>query len=119
MPWVGALATGLGATGCGAGVVGVGTILVIVPFTSFFCLLDDVGIRGGDVSASRYRLSTTAQVAPQIRPEMLLAKSEQEYARPLLTPAEVNQLSQGDGVLLVGGLLTCRAARSTTPSIVV
>ena len=33
------------------------------------------------------------------------SESEQEYARPLLTPAEVNQLSQDDGILLVGGLL--------------
>jgi type IV secretion system protein VirD4 len=41
------------------------------------------------------------------------SESEQEYARPLLTPAEVNQLPQDDGVLLVGGLLPyrCRKVR--------
>ena len=39
------------------------------------------------------------------------SESEQEYARPLLTPAEVNQLSQDDGVLLVGGLLPYRARK--------
>jgi type IV secretion system protein VirD4 len=38
-------------------------------------------------------------------------ESEQEYARPLLTPAEVNQLSQDDGVLFVGGLLPYRAKK--------
>jgi type IV secretion system protein VirD4 len=38
-------------------------------------------------------------------------ESEQEYARPLLTPAEVNQLSQDDGILLVGGLLPYRARK--------
>jgi len=31
-------------------------------------------------------------------------ESEQEFGRPLLTPAEVNQLSPDDGILLVGGL---------------
>jgi type IV secretion system protein VirD4 len=39
------------------------------------------------------------------------SESEQEYARPLLTPAEVNQLSQDDGILLVGGLLPYRARK--------
>jgi type IV secretion system protein VirD4 len=39
------------------------------------------------------------------------SESEQEYARPLLTPAEVNQLSQDDGVLLVGGLLPYRSRK--------
>jgi len=38
-------------------------------------------------------------------------ESEQEYARPLLTPAEVNQLSQDDGILFVGGLLPYRARK--------
>jgi type IV secretion system protein VirD4 len=38
-------------------------------------------------------------------------ESEQEYARPLLTPAEVNQLPQDDGILLVGGLLPYRARK--------
>jgi type IV secretory pathway TraG/TraD family ATPase VirD4 len=38
-------------------------------------------------------------------------ESEQEYARPLLTPAEVNQLSQDDGILFVGGLLPYRAKK--------
>lgn len=38
-------------------------------------------------------------------------ESEQEYGRPLLTPAEVNQLSQDDGILLVGGLLPYRARK--------
>jgi type IV secretion system protein VirD4 len=33
------------------------------------------------------------------------SESEHEYARPLLTPSEVNQLPQDDGILLVGGLL--------------
>jgi type IV secretion system protein VirD4 len=37
--------------------------------------------------------------------------SEQEYARPLLTPAEVTQLSQDDGILFVGGLLPYRAKK--------
>jgi hypothetical protein len=39
------------------------------------------------------------------------SESEQEYARPLLTPAEVNQLSQDDGILLVGGLLPYRGRK--------
>jgi type IV secretion system protein VirD4 len=39
------------------------------------------------------------------------SESEQEFARPLLTPAEVNQLSQDDGILLVGGLLPYRARK--------
>jgi type IV secretory pathway TraG/TraD family ATPase VirD4 len=34
-----------------------------------------------------------------------------EYGRPLLTPAEVNQLPQDDGILLVGGLLPYRARK--------
>lgn len=38
-------------------------------------------------------------------------ESEQEYGRPLLTPAEVNQLSQDDGILFVGGLLPYRAKK--------
>jgi type IV secretion system protein VirD4 len=38
-------------------------------------------------------------------------ESEQEYARPLLTPAEVNQLSPDDGILLVGGLVPYRARK--------
>ncbi len=38
-------------------------------------------------------------------------ESEHEYARPLLTPAEVTQLPQDDGVLLVGGLLPYRAKK--------
>ncbi len=38
-------------------------------------------------------------------------ESEQEYGRSLLTPAEVNQLSQDDGILLVGGLLPYRARK--------
>ncbi len=38
-------------------------------------------------------------------------ESEQEYARPLLTPAEVTQLSPDDGLLLVGGLLPYRARK--------
>jgi type IV secretion system protein VirD4 len=38
-------------------------------------------------------------------------ESEQEYARPLLTAAEVNQLPQDDGILLVGGLLPYRAKK--------
>src|SRR5450432_2105548 len=39
------------------------------------------------------------------------SESEQEYGRPLLTPAEVNQLPQDDGILLVGGLLPYRARK--------
>jgi type IV secretion system protein VirD4 len=39
------------------------------------------------------------------------SESEHEYARPLLTPGEVNQLSQDDAVLLVGGLLPYRARK--------
>jgi type IV secretion system protein VirD4 len=39
------------------------------------------------------------------------SESEQEYARPLLTPAEVNQLPQDDGILLVGGLLPYRGRK--------
>ncbi|MGD0679895.1 MAG: type IV secretory system conjugative DNA transfer family protein [Polyangiaceae bacterium] len=31
-------------------------------------------------------------------------ESDQEFGRPLLTPAEVNQLPEDDGILLVGGL---------------
>ncbi|HEV3191086.1 MAG TPA: IncP-type conjugal transfer protein TraG [Polyangiaceae bacterium] len=38
-------------------------------------------------------------------------ESEQEFGRPLLTPAEVNQLPQDDGILLVGGLLPYRARK--------
>ena len=30
------------------------------------------------------------------------SESEQEYARPLLTPSEVTQLPQDDGLLMVG-----------------
>jgi type IV secretion system protein VirD4 len=37
------------------------------------------------------------------------SESEQEYGRPLLTPGEVTQLPQDDGILLVGGLLPYRA----------
>jgi len=37
--------------------------------------------------------------------------SEQEYARPLLTPAEVTQLSQDDGILFVSGLLPYRGKK--------
>ncbi len=37
--------------------------------------------------------------------------SEQEYARPLLTPAEVTQLSQDDGILFVGGVLPYRCKK--------
>jgi hypothetical protein len=41
-PWEGALAAGLCETGCAA-VEGVEPmIVVIVPFTSFFCFVDDV-----------------------------------------------------------------------------
>jgi type IV secretion system protein VirD4 len=36
---------------------------------------------------------------------------EHEYARPLLTPAEVTQLPPDDGLLLVGGLLPYRARK--------
>ena len=39
------------------------------------------------------------------------SESEQEYARPLLTPAEVTQLPQDDGILLVGGLPPYRAKK--------
>jgi len=39
------------------------------------------------------------------------SESEQEFARSLLTPAEVNQLSQDDGILMVGGLLPYRARK--------
>jgi type IV secretion system protein VirD4 len=39
------------------------------------------------------------------------SESEQEYARPLLTGAEVTQLPQDDGILLVGGLLPYRARK--------
>ncbi len=38
-------------------------------------------------------------------------ESEQEYARALLTPAEVNQLPQDDAILLVGGVLPYRAKK--------
>ena len=38
-------------------------------------------------------------------------ESEQEFGRPLLTPAEVNQLPQDDGILLVGGLLPYRVRK--------
>jgi type IV secretion system protein VirD4 len=38
-------------------------------------------------------------------------ESEQEFGRPLLTPAEVNQLPEDDGILLVGGLLPYRARK--------
>lgn len=38
-------------------------------------------------------------------------ESQQEYARPLLAPAEVTQLSPDDGILLVGGLLPYRARK--------
>jgi type IV secretion system protein VirD4 len=37
--------------------------------------------------------------------------SEHEYGRPLLTPAEVTQLPQDDGILLVGGRLPYRARK--------
>jgi type IV secretion system protein VirD4 len=37
--------------------------------------------------------------------------SEQEYARPLMTPAEVTQLSQDDGILFVGGVLPYRCKK--------
>ncbi len=39
------------------------------------------------------------------------SESEHEYGRPLLTPAEVTQLPQDDGILLVGGLLPYRARK--------
>jgi type IV secretion system protein VirD4 len=39
------------------------------------------------------------------------SETEQEYARPLLTPGEVIQLPQDDGILLVGGLLPYRARK--------
>ena len=39
------------------------------------------------------------------------SESEHEYGRPLLTPAEVNQLPQDDGILVVGGLLPYRARK--------
>ncbi|MGD0679506.1 MAG: type IV secretory system conjugative DNA transfer family protein [Polyangiaceae bacterium] len=38
-------------------------------------------------------------------------ESEHEFGRPLLTPAEVNQLPQDDGILLVGGLLPYRGRK--------
>jgi type IV secretion system protein VirD4 len=38
-------------------------------------------------------------------------ESEQEFGRPLLTPAEVNQLPEDEGILLVGGLLPYRARK--------
>ena len=38
-------------------------------------------------------------------------ESEQEFGRPLLTPAEVNQLPEDDGILLVGGLPPYRARK--------
>jgi type IV secretion system protein VirD4 len=39
------------------------------------------------------------------------SESEQEYGRPLLTPAEVGQLPDDDGILLVGGQLPYRARK--------
>ena len=39
------------------------------------------------------------------------SESEHEYGRPLLTPAEVTQLPQDDGILLVGGLLALPRAQ--------
>jgi type IV secretion system protein VirD4 len=39
------------------------------------------------------------------------SESEQEYARPLLAPAEVNQLPADDVILLVGGLPPYRARK--------
>ena len=39
------------------------------------------------------------------------SESEQEYARPLLTPSEVNQLPPDDGLLLVGGLQPYRGRK--------
>jgi type IV secretion system protein VirD4 len=38
-------------------------------------------------------------------------ESEQEHARPLLTPAEVNQLPQDDAILFAGGVLPYRARK--------
>jgi len=45
------------------------------------------------------------------------SESEREYARPLLTPAEVNQLSQDEGILLMGASCPTGRARSATSSI--
>ena len=39
------------------------------------------------------------------------SESEHEYGRPLLTPAEVNQLPPDEAILLVGGLLPYRARK--------
>lgn len=39
------------------------------------------------------------------------SESEQEFGRPLLTPAEVTQLPEDDGILLVGGHLPYRARK--------
>jgi type IV secretory pathway TraG/TraD family ATPase VirD4 len=39
------------------------------------------------------------------------SENEQEFGRPLLTPAEVTQLSEDDGILLVGGQLPYRARK--------
>ena len=39
------------------------------------------------------------------------SESEQEYARPLLTPSEVTQLPHDDGLLLVGGLQPYRGKK--------
>ena len=39
------------------------------------------------------------------------SESEHEYGRPLLTPAEVTQLPQDDGILFVGGRLPYRARK--------
>jgi type IV secretion system protein VirD4 len=39
------------------------------------------------------------------------SESEQEYARPLLTPSEVAQLPQDDGLLMVGGLQPYRGRK--------
>jgi type IV secretory pathway TraG/TraD family ATPase VirD4 len=41
------------------------------------------------------------------------SESEQEYARPLLSPAEVSQLSEDDGILLVGAC--CRTMPQDPP----
>jgi hypothetical protein len=41
-PCEGALAAGLGALGCGAGEGVIGAVVGTVPFTPFFCFLDDV-----------------------------------------------------------------------------
>jgi type IV secretion system protein VirD4 len=38
-------------------------------------------------------------------------ENEQEYGRPLLTPGEVTQLPQDDGLLLVGGILPYRGRK--------